>query len=179
MSMDGIAPLHVVVMGVAGCGKTTVAAGLSATLDLTFADADAFHPQANIDKMSAGIPLTDADRAPWLQTLAAWMTEQGQAGASTVLACSALRRDYRDILRHGPNWVPFIHLAGPMEVVHARMRTREDHFMPMDLLKSQYATLQPLDDDEDGVTLDLTQGAQDLIRQGADWVNARLSGRTL
>lgn len=176
MSTEGMAPLHLVVMGVAGCGKTTVAAGLGATLDLTFADADAFHPQANIDKMSEGIPLTDEDRAPWLRTLAAWMTDQGQAGTSTVLACSALRRAYRDTLRHGPDWVPFIHLAGPMEVVHARMRTRENHFMPMELLKSQYATLQPLQDDEDGVTLDLTHGVQDLVRQGAEWVNSRLSG---
>jgi gluconokinase len=173
MSMDGSATRHAVVMGVAGCGKTTVAAGLSATLGLTFADADDFHPQANIDKMSAGEPLTDADRAPWLQTLAAWMREQGQAGTSTVLACSALRRSYRDILRHGPAWVPFIHLAGPMELVHARMRSREDHFMPLDLLKSQYATLQPLEADEDGVTLDLSASVQDLVRQGADWLNAR------
>ena len=93
---------HVVVMGVSGSGKSTVAQGIGEAMNLPFAEADRFHPQGNIDKMSQGIPLTDDDRYPWLRDLAAWMATQAQQGQSTVMACSALRRQYRDILRHGP-----------------------------------------------------------------------------
>lgn len=156
---------HVVVMGVSGCGKSTVAAALAERLGYVLGDADAFHPQANIDKMSAGIPLTDADRESWLRSLAAWMVSQAAAGRSTVMACSALRRAYRDVLRTGPPSLDFAHLDGPSEVIRARMAAREDHFMPTTLLDSQIATLEPLGADEPGVTLDLSLSPTELVTQ--------------
>ncbi len=156
---------HVVVMGVSGCGKSTVAAGISERAGLVLADADRFHPDCNIAKMSAGIPLTDTDREPWLRALAAWIAHHERAGRSTVMACSALRRSYRDILRTGAEHVEFVHLAGPSEVVAPRLAARSDHFMPPDLLDSQYAALEPLGADELGVTLELRLGSGELIAQ--------------
>lgn len=154
---------HVVVMGVGGCGKSTVAAGLSERLGLALADADLFHPQANVAKMAGGIPLTDEDRRPWLRALAAWIHEHAVRGQSTIMACSALRRDYRDVLRTGAPVVEFVHLAGPVELVRARMAARADHFMPPELLLSQYAALEALTPDEVGVTLDLTKTSDELV----------------
>ena len=163
---------HIVVMGVSGCGKSTVAEGVAEILDLPFAEADRFHPKSNIEKMSSSIPLTDEDRYPWLRELAAWMTEQSGEGRSTVMACSALRREYRDILRTGPPSVEFVHLHGPMEVIAARMAERE-HFMPGSLLQSQFDTLEDLEPDEDGVVLDLRKSAEELIDEAVAWLRAR------
>lgn len=159
---------HVVVMGVSGSGKSTIAALVAERLGWTFADADAFHPASNIEKMRSGIPLTDADRRPWLLSLAEWMGEQGAAGQSTVLACSALRRSYRDLLG-SQTQVAFIHLHGPAEVIEARMQTR-DHFMPPSLLNSQIATLEELGEDEFGVVLDLASTPQELVEAAVDWL---------
>ncbi|GGL44638.1 gluconokinase [Phycicoccus endophyticus] len=163
---------HVVVMGVSGCGKSTVAEGISEALGLPFAEADRFHPESNIAKMSAGTPLTDADRRPWLADLAAWMAAQAREGQSTVMACSALRRSYRDILRSGPPQVQFVHLDGPSELISARMSARPDHFMPAALLQSQVATLEPLEPDEDGVVLDLRQDPDTLVDAAVRWLAA-------
>lgn len=144
-----------VVMGVAGCGKSTVGAALADRLGATYLDGDDLHPPANIAKMSAGQPLTDADRAPWLdrvgQTLA-------QTPGTCLIGCSALKRAYRDRIRTSAGEpVGFLHLAGTRGVIEARMHLREGHFMPVSLLDSQFAALQPLQADEAGVTVDIDQ----------------------
>ena len=164
---------HVVVMGVSGCGKTTVAEGIAASLGRAFADADGFHPPENVAKMRAGIPLDDSDRWPWLRALAAWMSEQADEGRSTVMACSALRRAYRDVLRSAPPGVVFVHLHGPAEVIESRMSSRAGHFMPSALLASQLSTLEPLAADEPGVVLDLRDEPESLVRQALAWLDER------
>lgn len=159
---------HAVVMGVSGSGKSTIAALVAQRVGWVFADADSFHPPANIEKMRAGIPLTDADRRPWLLALADWMAEQSAHGNSTVLACSALRRDYRDLLSRRTE-VGFVHLHGPAELIEARMRAR-DHFMPPSLLNSQFAILEELQEDEIGVVLDLRRTPEELVEEAVDWL---------
>ena len=144
---------HLVVMGVAGSGKTTVALLLAERLGWTFAEADAFHPEANVALMAAGTPLTDEDRAPWLASIAQWVSQRDAEGVSTVVTCSALRRAYRDVLRGAAGDVRFVHLAGDPEVIATRMAARTDHFMPTSLLPSQLATLEPLEADEAGVVV--------------------------
>ncbi|MFB6392405.1 gluconokinase [Polymorphospora sp. 2-325] len=154
---------HVVVMGVSGAGKTTVAQGVAALTGLTFAEADEFHSEANVTRMRAGVPLDDDARWPWLRALADWMADRHRDGVSTVLACSALRRTYRDVLRQGPPGVDFVHLDGPTEVIRERMSLRAGHYMPASLLDSQTATLEPLWPDEEGVVLDLRLSTPELI----------------
>jgi gluconokinase len=148
---------HVVVMGVSGTGKTTVGAELARRLGATFIEGDSLHPEANIAKMSAGQPLDDDDRRPWLQTLNALLTFHHADEIAAVLTCSALRRSYRDILRAGlpEGSVCFVHLAAPEAVLRRRMESRE-HFMPPSLLRSQLDTLEPLEDDEAGRVFDVT-----------------------
>jgi 6-phosphogluconate dehydrogenase len=160
----------VVVMGVSGSGKSTIAALMAGELGWDYAEADDFHPQANIDKMSAGIPLTDEDRWPWLQKLRNWIDEEVAAGRQGVLTCSALKRSYRDLLRG--DGVVFVHMAGSRDVVSARLAARQGHFMPAALLDSQIATLEPLDDDEDGLILNLDLGQNP--QQEAAWVMEQL-----
>jgi gluconokinase len=150
-------PRHFVVMGVSGSGKTTIAGQLATRVGFTFADGDDFHPPTNVAKMARGEPLTDVDRDPWLEALRAWIAAHDRAGRSTVLACSALKRRYRDTLRAGaPQRVNFIHLTAPAEELRRRMGRRAGHFMPPLLLESQLATLEPLAGDEPGLTLDAT-----------------------
>lgn len=150
----------VIVMGVCGCGKSTVGRELARQLDWEFRDGDAFHPPASVAKMSKSIPLNDADREPWLGAIRAFMQETQSRGASAVVACSALKQKYRDwLLCHEP-WVKFVHLHGDPAVIRARMNARTDHFMPPTLLDSQLATLElPI---AGGVTVDvaLTTGEQ-------------------
>lgn len=159
---------HVVVMGVTGCGKTTVSNRMAERLGWVTAEADDFHPQANVEKMAAGHPLTDQDRWPWLRKIRDWMTEMDLAGQPTVVSCSALRRAYRDVLREAPGRVTFVHLAGDREVIHDRLLRRTGHFMPASLLDSQYATLEPLGEDEDGVTLDVDAEPAELVSQAIE-----------
>jgi gluconokinase len=154
-SMDA-QPRHVIVMGISGSGKTTIATELAERLGWTFAEADEFHPAANIAKMTSGTPLTDEDRRPWLEALRDWMTEKARGGHSTVLTCSALRRSYRDILAQAEGRVRFVHLLGDADLVRERMRTRHGHFMPDSLLPSQISTLEPLQPDEQGVRIENT-----------------------
>ncbi|HEY7720298.1 MAG TPA: gluconokinase [Pedococcus sp.] len=154
---------HVVVMGVSGCGKTTVAHGLSSATGLLFAEADDFHSRASVEKMRAGIPLDDEDRWPWLQDLAAWMAERAAEGRSTVIACSALKRAYRDVLAGGPPSLDFVHLDGSAEVIRERMSSRAGHYMPASLLDSQIATLEPLQPDESGIVLDVSLSPEELV----------------
>lgn len=142
------------VTGVAGSGKTTVAAVLASRLGVPLAEADDFHPRANIAKMAAGHPLTDEDRWPWLRAIAKWIGERGLAGGG-VVTCSALKRGYRDLLREGNPDVWFVHLTGSHELLARRIGARKGHFMPPALLESQFADLEPLGPDEQGVTLDV------------------------
>lgn len=144
-------------MGASGSGKTTIASGLAARLKYALAEGDDFHPEANVAKLARGEPLSDADREPWLQTLAKWIRRHHEAGRSSVLACSALKRRYRDTLRAGaPQRVSFVHLAAPREALLRRMNRRTGHFMPATLLDSQLATLEPLEADEPGIVVDAT-----------------------
>lgn len=138
----------VVVMGVSGCGKSTVAKGISTLTGREFAEGDAFHPQANIDKMHAGTPLTDDDRWPWLRLLRDWMAGKIEAGEDAVVTCSALKVAYRDLLREAGDTVRFLHLEADESLIHDRLGAREGHFMPGSLLHSQYEALEPLTTDE-------------------------------
>ena len=159
-------PLNVVVMGVSGTGKTSVAERLAVALGLTFIEGDSLHPDANVVKMTAGTPLTDADRWPWLEALATVVSQHRTEGHSTVLTCSALRRSYRDVLRsRGPDDdCFFVHLSAPPEVLRHRMEQRE-HFMPASLLASQLATLEPLGPDEAGVEVDVSTSLDDVTER--------------
>ena len=144
---------HLVLMGVSGCGKTTAALNLHNALGWPVAEADDFHPEANIDKMSRGIALTDEDRWPWLESMRDWMSDSAADGVRTIVTCSALKRSYRDLLSGARGRVFFIHLLAQPEELQERMAHREGHFMPPSLLPSQFAALEPLSDDEDGVTV--------------------------
>ncbi|MEO3811102.1 gluconokinase [Sphaerisporangium sp. B11E5] len=150
-----------VVMGVSGSGKTTVGRALAARLGVPFADADDFHSPGNVAKMTAGIPLQDADRLPWLRRVGAWLA--GRAGEGGVVSCSALRRGYRDVLREAAPAAFFVHLHGDREVVRRRVTGRTGHFMPASLVDSQYAALEPLGPDENGVVLDFSRQVDRLV----------------
>ncbi len=146
-------PDVVIVMGVSGSVKSTVAKGLSTVLGWEFAEGDAFHPEANVVKMRSGTPLTDEDRWPWLEAIGAWISGKESRGESAVVTFSALRRVYRDLLRQGRPHVRFLHVTAESEVIRDRMEHRPGHYMPASLLPSQLATLEPLEDDEPGVTI--------------------------
>ncbi|WP_454857947.1 gluconokinase [Promicromonospora soli] len=156
------APRHLVVMGVTATGKTTVGTALARALGGVFVEGDAFHPQASIDKMSAGIPLDDDDRRPWLRALADEIARLDAAGEVSVTACSALRRRYRDWLREGYSGLFFVHLDATSDVLLGRMR-RRTHFMPHSLLQSQLDTLERLEPDEAGAVIDDTQPVDAVI----------------
>jgi gluconokinase len=145
----------IVVMGVSGSGKSTVGAALAQRLRVPFADADDFHPEANVAKMSAGHALTDEDRHPWLDAIGDWLAEH--CGEGGVMSCSALKRQYRDQLRKHCPQVRFLHLSGSPEVIGRRQASRPGHFMPASLLASQFDTLEPLEADEHGVVVDVDQ----------------------
>ena len=149
-------------MGVSGVGKSTVAQRLAADLDLELAEGDDFHPRSNIAKMSAGQALTDEDRWPWLEALAAWTDERRTAGRDTVLTCSALKRAYRDVLRQADPDTFFVCLLGDEKLLRERMEGR-DHFMPSSLLTSQIETLEPLEDDENGVSVDVALSVEEIV----------------
>lgn len=159
---------HIVVMGVAGCGKSTVAHQLSERLGWPLAEGDDFHPEANIAKMSSGTPLTDEDRRPWLDSITEWTQQRDAAGQNTLVTCSALRRSYRDRLRSAPGRTVFVHLTGPESVLAERLGSRPGHFMPPSLLPSQLATLEPLAPDEDGIVLEITVPVETLVDQAID-----------
>lgn len=158
-------PQHIVVMGVSGAGKTTTGEALAAHLGWPFVEGDAFHPQANVDKMAQGTPLTDADRAPWLHALADQIAAAEPRGESSVLGCSSLKRSYRDILRSGAPRVRFLHVHGTRKVLSDRLNHRAGHFFPPKLLDSQLATLEPLAPDEDGVVIDMMLTPQQQVAQ--------------
>lgn len=156
-------PPLVVVMGVSGCGKSTVGAALAQRLRVPFADADDFHPPRNVARMSAGVPLTDEDRGPWLDAVAAWLAAHAKTGG--VVSCSALKRAYRDVLRGAAPHAVHLHLHGDREVLAGRVAGRPGHFMPAALVDSQLATLEPLEADEVGEALDVAEPVDSLVDQ--------------
>ncbi|MFI6563214.1 gluconokinase [Streptomyces sp. NPDC050534] len=153
-------PHVVVVMGVAGTGKTTIGPLLAARLGVPYAEGDDFHPEANISKMSAGIPLDDDDRWPWLDAIGSWA--HGRAGLGGVVSSSALKRAYRDRLRAAAPGVVFVHLTGDRALIEERMSHRQGHFMPTALLDSQFATLEPLQPDEAGVAVSVAGSPEEI-----------------
>ncbi|MEU0225067.1 gluconokinase [Streptomyces sp. NPDC006284] len=158
-------PHVVVVMGVAGTGKTTIGPLLAARLGVPYAEGDDFHPPANIAKMTAGTPLTDDNRWPWLDAIGGWA--HGRAGLGGVVSSSALKRSYRDRLRAAAPGVVFVHLTGSRELIEDRMSHRQGHFMPTALLDSQFATLQPLEPDEAGVAVDVAGSPEEITERAA------------
>lgn len=154
-------PSPIVVMGVSGSGKSTVGAALAQRLRVPFADADDFHPPANIAKMTAGEPLDDDDRHPWLEAIGEWLAQQCTAGG--VMSCSALKRKYRDQLRRHCPETELLHLVGTPEVIGRRQASRPGHFMPASLLISQFETLEPLEPDEHGIDIDVDQSIDAIV----------------
>lgn len=162
--MDVSTQRVIVVMGVAGTGKTTVGRLLAERLGLPYAEGDAFHPAANVAKMAAGHPLDDADRWPWLDAVGEWI--RGRAGTcGGVIAASSLKRAYRDRLRAAAPRAVFVHLTGERPLIEERMAARKGHFMPTTLLESQFATLEPLQDDELGVTVEVSGSPEEVTER--------------
>ena len=150
-------------MGVAGAGKTLIGARLAAVLDIAFVEGDDHHPPANLALMRAGIALTDADRRPWLNTLAALLAVARRDGRGIVIACSALKQSYRDLLRAADPDVHFIHLDGTPLLIAQRLAGRTGHYMPLSLLDSQFATLEPPAPDEHAWTINADQTADAIV----------------
>lgn len=157
-------PTHVVVMGVAGSGKSSVAKGLAARLDYSFLEGDDLHSPANVAKMASGTPLDDADRLPWLRAIAERMCEEPY-DRGVVVACSALKRSYRDVLRTVDPATFFVFLDGSADVLRKRVAARHHSFMPSSLEDSQLATLEPLGDDEIGARVDIDHDLDQVIAE--------------
>jgi carbohydrate kinase (thermoresistant glucokinase family) len=153
----------VVVMGVSGSGKTTLGRALARELDAEFLEGDQFHPEANIAKMSRGEPLSDADRWPWLDRLADELAREREAGRNVVLACSALRRSYRDRLRRGASNLRLVYLNGDKSLILERLQACTEHFMPAGLLDSQFAALEEPGSDEAPIVIDVTPPVEILM----------------
>ena len=151
-------------MGVAGSGKTVVGQALAAWLDRPFVDADDLHRSENVEKMRRGEPLDDDDRRPWLDTVGANLAD----AAAPVVACSALKRSYRDRLRTAAPDLRFVHLHGDRDLIRSRMAAREDHFMPLSLLDDQVATLEPLGPDERAVVVEIDQPVEAVVAAAVD-----------
>ncbi|MFH1342169.1 MAG: gluconokinase [Pseudomonadota bacterium] len=170
-------------MGVSGSGKSTIGEALAERLRWTFEDGDRFHPPGNVAKMSAGHPLTDEDRIPWLQAIADEIDRLCKAGERAVIACSALKRAYRDILVHGRDDVRIVFLDGTQDLIASRLAARKGHFMPPELLASQFRTLEPPAENENPVTVSIDAPVEtvvdDIVRQlglvrlGPDSTNSR------
>ncbi len=162
-------PCALIVMGVSGSGKTTIGERLAARIGWRYEDADIFHPPSNVAKMSAGRPLTDEDRWPWLKAIATEIDRVCAAGERAVIGCSALRRVYRDVLVHGRNDIRIIYLKGSQALIADRLGRRKGHFMPSGLLTSQFNTLEPPADDERAITVTIDGSVEtivdDILRQ--------------
>ena len=152
-----------VVMGVSGCGKSTVGAQLAAALGLDFLEGDSLHPAHNVARMAAGFALSDADREGWLQTLAGRIRQARSAGQGLVLSCSALKHAYRDILRQGAPDILFLYLHGDKALLSARMAARTGHYMPPSLLASQLATLEAPSVEENAQRFDVASRPEDIV----------------
>jgi gluconokinase len=162
-------PCVLIVMGVSGSGKSTIGEKLAARLGWNYEDGDRFHPASNVAKMSAGQPLTDEDRWPWLRAIADEIDRVCEAGRRAVIACSALKRAYRDILVHGRNDVRIIYLDGTEALIASRLGRRKGHFMPPGLLASQFKTLEPPGESENPLTVSIDAPVDaivdDIVRQ--------------
>ncbi|MBZ4190258.1 gluconokinase [Niabella beijingensis] len=162
---------RIIIMGVSGSGKTTVGKALAAARGYRFIDGDDLHPPGNIEKMRNGIPLTDEDRWEWLERIGNEMAEINEEGVTAVAACSALRKRYRDVLRHNSAVMVFIYLKGTFEQIHQLLATRKGHFMPVKLLESQFAALEePAKDEADCYAIPLSD-----LKEELDQVNAVLT----
>lgn len=156
--------MRFVVMGVAGCGKSSIGSAFAERIDATFTDGDDLHPPENVAKMARGSALDDDDRAPWLQKVGQALSDAEKL--PHVIGCSALKRSYRDIIRaHAGGDVGFIHLDGSRDLISRRMAARKNHFMPSSLLESQFATLEPLEKDETHVRIDIDQSPSAIISE--------------
>jgi gluconokinase len=169
-------PSVVVVMGVSGSGKTTVGALLAGRLHWEFEDADDLHPAANVAKMHAGIPLTDADRWPWLHAVAGWIDETRRAGRHGVIACSALKRSYRDIIIGDRPDVQLIYLKGDQPFIAARLACRHGHFMPAGLLKSQFEALEEPTADERPIVMSINRRPREIVDELLSMTGPTLTG---
>jgi gluconokinase len=156
-------PCALIVMGVSGSGKSTIADQLAQRIGWTYEDGDRFHPASNVAKMHAGHPLTDEDRWPWLRAIAAEIDRVCRDGEHAVIACSALKRAYRDILVHSRNDVRIVYLDGTQQLIADRLAQRKGHFMPPDLLPSQFRTLEPPGSDEDPVTVSIDASVEAIV----------------
>jgi gluconokinase len=155
-------PTILIFMGVAGCGKTTVATLFAKKTGATFYEGDDFHPPENIEKMRSSIPLTDSDRQKWLQTLRGVIVRSLDEGKLTAITCSALKATYRDLLKDGEPRVQFVYRTGPRAVIEAWMKARKGHFMPATLLDSQFATLEP---PSDALTFSCEQSPEEIVTE--------------
>ena len=169
-------PVVLVLMGVSGSGKTTVARIIAERLRWPFEEGDALHPPANVAKMAAGHPLTDEDRAPWLAKVADWVDARLDAGESGVITCSALKRKYRELIDRRGERVEFVYLHGSRELIASRLATRQGHFMPSSLLDSQFATLEPPNDDERPITIHVDAPPEAIVEEIVQRLAARQSG---
>jgi gluconokinase len=160
----------IIIMGVSGSGKSTIADALARRTGMTYRDGDDFHPAANIAKMHAGTPLTDSDRKPWLAAIAAAIDQAATTGTQLVIACSALKRAYRDVLIHGRGDVGFVYLKGSRALIAERLKARHGHFMPAALLDSQFTTLEEPGSDEPAFTVSIDAGVEAIV----DTIVARL-----
>jgi len=159
-------------MGVAGAGKSAVGSALAYALGVAYVEGDAYHPATNVQRMASGIPLTDADRLPWLHALAARLRDAEEAGAGLVMACSALKRSYREVLRAGAVRVTFIYLHGDRELLAGRLAHRKDHFMPPSLLESQLQALEPPTPDEDSWAFDVQLSPHEIVAAVLERIDA-------
>ena len=160
-----VRPMRLVLMGVSGCGKSTVGEGLAAHLGWRFVEGDSLHPSENVAKMAAGQPLNDDDRAGWLATLADLLAHAARTRQGLVVSCSALKRAYRDRLREGDAQVLFVHLDGSRDLIAARIAARTHMYMPASLLESQFAALQAPEPDEQALSLSVQQPPAELIQR--------------
>jgi carbohydrate kinase (thermoresistant glucokinase family) len=163
---------RVVVMGVSGCGKSTVGRALAERLGVNFVEGDALHSERNVAKMAAGTPLTDADRHGWLQAVAEQLNNPTAAAQGVVASCSALKRRYRDLLRAGAPDLRFVHLHGSPSLLAERLAARSGHYMPASLLASQLDILEPPGDDEHALALDIVLPPAELVDASCRWLNA-------
>ncbi len=175
VSLPSSAIRGLIMMGVSGSGKTTIGKRLAERLGWMFEDGDSFHPASNIEKMQSGHALTDADREPWLRAIAGEIDRQIASGHRPVIACSALKRRYRDILVHGRDDIRIVYLDGSAELIAARLARRKGHFMPPDLLDSQFRTLEKPTTDERPVAVDIDAPVERIV----ETILARLAAEAL
>jgi gluconokinase len=170
-------PCALIIMGVSGSGKSTIAGKLAERLHWTCEDGDRFHPKSNVEKMSAGHPLTDEDRRPWLQAIADEIDRVCRDGDHAVIACSALKRAYRDILVHGRDDVRIVYLKGSRDLIARRLKLRKGHFMPPTLLESQFNTLEPPGLSEDPIVADIDASVDAMVDHIVDKLQLGTAGQ--